>query len=113
MKVGMKYYNYQRAKQLIEELKVHTLVSAELGMNEDWYYTVEDIWNNKDGYLVNLDKEGLKIFGIDGSNWATPTLVLKFSDGREISLECSVGENSLENKPDFRYISRVESKRKS
>ena len=40
---AMKNYNFNKAKQLIEESK-DNLASASLGMHEDWFWTAETIW---------------------------------------------------------------------
>ncbi len=82
----MKYYDYKKAKSIIEENKSKGLVEASLGMKEDWYWTAEVIWDN-DKYITEL-KEDIKIAGINGSNWATPVLELFYSDETKITLNC-------------------------
>ena len=39
-------------------------------------------------FSVNLEDKYLTIAGIDGSYWATPTLVLIFQDGTEQTIDC-------------------------
>ena len=41
----MKTYDFSKAKQLISE-NAENLVSASLGMHEDWAWTAETIWEN-------------------------------------------------------------------
>ena len=41
----MKTYDFLKAKQLISE-NAENLVSASLGMHEDWAWTAETIWEN-------------------------------------------------------------------
>ena len=73
----MRTYDFLKAKQLISE-NAENLVSASLGMHEDWCWTAETIWENGE-YKSNFptDEETLekhKIAGINGSTWATPTM---------------------------------------
>lgn len=63
----MAKYNFILAKQIINSTK--NLSSASLGMKEDWFWTA----------------------GINGSDWATPILHLKFNDGSEKWFECFEG----------------------
>lgn len=79
-------YDFKKAKAIIEENK-DKLLSADLGMSEDWYYTAEEIWNGEDGYVVDLDTAQV-IAGINGSAWATPVLRLSFSNGQYQDFEC-------------------------
>jgi hypothetical protein len=82
----MKHYDYEKSKSIIKENKSKGLVEASLGMQEDWYWTAETIWN--DGKYVRVLKENTKIAGIDGSTWATPVLELTYSDETKITLNC-------------------------
>ena len=41
----MKTYDFSKAKQLIKE-NAENLVSASLGMHEDWGWTAQTIWEN-------------------------------------------------------------------
>lgn len=118
----MKYYDYDKAKQLIEENK-ENLSSASLGMHEDWSWTADTIWSggeyqkellsNKEAEDMNAKyheqrKAGMSMFdekykdydacfvaGIRGSEWATPTLNLVFCDGSDKMIECSYGEQEV------------------
>jgi hypothetical protein len=82
----MKYYDYDKAKSIIEENKNKGLVEAILGMKEDWNWTSETIWDN--GKYVMVLEEDTEIAGISGSTWATPVLELFYSDETKITLNC-------------------------
>ena len=41
----MKNYNFKKVKELIENSK-DCIISASLGMYEDWFWTAETIWEN-------------------------------------------------------------------
>lgn len=81
-------YDYQKAKKLIQESV--GLASASLGMAEDWFWTGETVWENGE-FKKELDTPGLLLGGIDGSSWATPSLMLVFSDGVERLIACHDG----------------------
>lgn len=121
----MKKYNYDKVKSLIEENK-ENLLSATLGMHEDWFWTADDVW--KDGeYTLELmsneeaekmneswmksREDGLSIFsdeardmmkhcvsGIYASS-ATPALRLKFKDGEDWMIPVYVGESDKDAPP--------------
>lgn len=88
----MKYYDYKKAKSLIEENK-DNLSTASLGMHEDWFWTADTVWMDGE-YKVELI-EGLEIDGIDGSKWATPALQLEYKDGSEKMIPCFKGESDV------------------
>ena len=100
----MKTYDFSKAKQLISE-NAENLVSASLGMHEDWAWTSETIWENgnyksdfpTDEQLI----EKHEIAGINGSTWATPTIELIFNDGEERMHACYKGESSGTRSPFF------------
>lgn len=90
-------YDFKKAKQFIEENK-ESIESASMGMHEDWFWTAETIF--KDGeYLVDLEKEDLKIGGISGSYWATPVLQIEYKDGQSKTYHCH--DNGEHREPDF------------
>ncbi len=79
----MKYYDYEKAKKTIKSHldnpgKYGKLLSASLGMEEDWFCTAETVWHNGK-YLVKLTDK-TNIVGINRSYWATPVLELEFED---------------------------------
>lgn len=83
----MAQYNFNLAKQIINSSA--KLLRAELGMQEDWFWTADDVWNKNEGFSQSFN-EGI-IAGISGSYWATPTLRLVFEDGSEKWFECYEG----------------------
>ena len=87
----MKYYDYKKAKEIIKSHldnpgKYGKLLSASLGMNEDWNWTAETIWHNSK-YLVKLTDK-TNIAGINKSYWATPVLELEFENEFTIKTPC-------------------------
>lgn len=89
----MSDYNFKKAKKIIEKYKKQ-IVSADYGMSQDWFWTAQEIWNKKDGFLIDLDTV-TKIGGISGSVWDTPELKLFKKDGTYIGIACS--KKSKEN----------------
>lgn len=82
----MKYYDYNKAKELIKEYKKLGLVTAELGMKEDWYWTAETIW--EEGKYTKRLNDKTNIGGINRSTWATPILKLETKDNSIINKNC-------------------------
>lgn len=94
----MKYYDYDTAKRMIQ-LKSDVLESASLGMEEDWFWTGQTVY--EDGKFVEELIQGeTEIAGIGGSNWATPAIHLVYKDGREEMLDCYTGDSDCE-KPEW------------
>jgi hypothetical protein len=93
----MKKYDYAKAQKLILKNQ-KKLATASLGMQEDWSWTAETVFD--DGKFTAVLSGEPTIGGIKGSAWATPTLELKFKDGTTKHLECFVGKTSKE-KPAF------------
>jgi hypothetical protein len=81
----MKYYDYNKAKELIKQYKKLGLITAELGMQEDWYWTAETIWEN--GKYTTRLNDKTNIGGINRSMWATPILKLDFDD-HLLNIDC-------------------------
>jgi hypothetical protein len=120
----MKKYNYDKAKKLIDENK-DNILSASLGMHEDWFWTADTIWENgqyKKILLTNdeagkrceeyLDKrrggmsllseeamsyDDFMVNGLFCSDWATPTLQLCFADGNDKMIPCYQDEEAKED----------------
>lgn len=86
----MAKYDFKSAKQYIE-IHRDQIESASMGMHEDWFWTAQTVFEN-DEFRLDLDEDGLKLGGIDGSYWATPTLEIKFKDGREERKDCFTGD---------------------
>lgn len=96
-----KKYDFKKAAELIEREKSLGLVSAEMGMRSDWFWTAEEVWDEKAGYLklfVSLPweeemvktilDEGARVGGIDGTVWDVPILKLIYKDGKTWEVEC-------------------------
>ena len=83
----MKYYDYEKAKQLIEKHK-DELACANMGMTGDWHMTAVEVWAG--GEYVEPVKG--KLAGIEDSYWATPTIRLTFKDGRFMEEPCWIDE---------------------
>ena len=81
----MKHYDYNKAKEIINN-HLDGLKEVSLGMEEDWFWTGETIW--EDGLYKNELNDEILIGGINGSNWATPIIRLTFEDGSETELDC-------------------------
>jgi hypothetical protein len=86
----MKYYDFEKAKETIKSyLKDNRgygkLISASLGMQEDWFWTADTIWEN--GKFKRFTG---KVAGINRSYWATPTLELEFEDEFSFRTPCYI-----------------------
>lgn len=86
----MKYYDFEKAKNYIEQHKA-SIHSASLGFHEDWFWTAETIFEDGE-FVKDLSNPELKIGGINGSYWATPTLDVNYFDGFQEQIECSKGD---------------------
>lgn len=95
----MKNYDFEKAKRFIDEHK-DEILNASLGMDEDWFWTAETIFEDGE-YTVDLLEDGLVILGIEGSYWATPTLEVNYKDGRSVKYDCFNGESDGPNKSPF------------
>lgn len=122
----MKTYDFNRAKAIIEEHK-DSIISATLGMHEDWFWTAETIWEDhsfkkhlpdnaddihneylqkrRDGMsLLSVEAnkyDSILIAGIYGSGWATPTLQLRFRDGSDKMIPCYSGSSDVSRPSDL------------
>jgi hypothetical protein len=91
-------YDFKKAKETILEHK-DNLRSASLGMHEDWFWTVEEVFS-EDEFTVDLETIE-KIGGIASSNWATPTLQLEFKDGTDKMIPCHDDTPHTKTQPPF------------
>ena len=87
----MKIYDFDKMKMLIEEYKNKGLVNMRAGMLEDWTLTSAIVWDRKNGHSNAFTS--LRIRGIPGSHWATPTIELKFEDGSTLQGDCYVSKD--------------------
>jgi len=88
----MKKYDFAKAKRLIEENQEH-IQDAYLGMYEDWFWTGEEVFNDEDGFTVNLDSVET-IASISGSSWATPCLRVSLKSGADKCIACFVDDGA-------------------
>jgi len=95
----MKKYNFKLIKEWIQE-NSDKILSAELGMKEDWWWTAETVY--EDGkFTKDLDAGGLLIAGIDGSKWATPVMRVTYKDETVAYKNVFEGESSGPRNPYF------------
>lgn len=94
----MANYNYDLAMKTIQKYS-DLLESATMGMQEDWFWTAECVYENG-SFKYELDKQP-ELAGIKGSRWATPTLQLCFKDGTEKFLDCYDGDVNITNRPEW------------
>lgn len=88
----MKTYDYAAAKAFIEKNR-DKITEASLGMHEDWFWTAETVFENGE-FQIDLTQEKLLIGGIKGSDWATPSLQVRYDDGTEEFYPMFNGTNS-------------------
>lgn len=97
----MKSYDFAKAKKFIED-NISSINSALLGMDEDWYWTAETIF--EDGaFKVDLENPDCFIGGLKSSSWATPTLEIEYKDGIIKKYNCYIGESDGARCPEFLY----------
>ena len=78
----MTYYDPSTIKRIIEDHKAD-VIYAVVGMQEDWSWTAETVF--EDGmYTVDLSGERVLLAGIEGSSWATPVIHLHLKDGNTL-----------------------------
>ncbi len=97
----MKTYDFAKAKKFIED-NISSINTASLGMDEDWFWTAETIFENGT-FTVDLEQPDCKIGGINGSTWATPTLEIEYKDGSFKKYNCYIGESDGARCPDFMF----------
>ena len=96
----MRYYDYEKAKNLIEENN-DKIVRAFLGIKEDWFWTAEPVWENGK-YILDLDDKP-NILGIKGSKWGTPAIRLYYEGGENTIIECYYQDGEQSEKPDIEF----------
>ena len=88
----MKHYNTKFIREYIEQHK-EQIVRADCFMREDYSWTCETVF--EDGQLrkgFNWNDNYLRVAGITGSTWATPTMEVEFIDGHTESVECWIDD---------------------
>ena len=85
-----KHYDYKKAKatikQYLSDQGFGQLISASLGMEEDWFWTGVTIW--EDGKFTHKLSKNTKLAGIDRSYFATPILELETEDNFKLKIPC-------------------------
>ena len=94
----MKHYNKKFIREYIENHK-EQIESVECFMREDYGWTCETVF--EDGEFCkgfNWKDDYLRVSGLTGSTWATPTMEVEFKDGRTEIIECWIddGERASE-----------------
>jgi hypothetical protein len=93
----MKYYSLKEAEKIIRKLKRagEQIEGAYLGMSGDWSMTSEPVYENGE-FIVKGGVHGtIRLAGITGSMWATPTLRVQFKDGKFSEFPCFIDEDEL------------------
>lgn len=86
----MKNYDFELAEKIIETFCRSTDVDrVSMGMQEDWFWTAEDVYS--DGKILPNLKEKV-IGGINGSRWATPVIQVDLSNGETHTFNCYTQE---------------------
>ena len=87
----MKYYDFEKAKKIIEEQK-DEIEHAELGMSEMWKYTCECVFK-KGKFQTDLSKR-TEIRGVEhsepGFEYNRPTLKLFYKNGKIKNIRCYI-----------------------
>ena len=94
----MKHYNTKFIREYIEQHK-EQIESVDCFMREDYDWTCETVFEDCEfckGF--NWKDDYLRVAGITGSTWATPTMEVEFKDGRTEIIECWIddGERASE-----------------
>ena len=95
----MKTYDFESAFKYIQKYSDY-IDTASLGIKEDWMWTAETIYEN-DKFNIELTKKDIRIAGIKGSTWGTPSLEILFKDNTQILKDCYVGKSDKGKPIDF------------
>lgn len=82
----MKCYDAQMIKNFIES-KQYDIESVVCGMQGDWFWTAQTVYENGD-YNVDLSGKTVDIAGICSSTWATPIMRIEYKNGDCEEIEC-------------------------
>lgn len=87
----MKYYSKKIITDFIEAYK-QEIQSVDVGMDEDWFWTAETVWNVEVGYYncMITDNDNITIAGIGGSRWATPVMRVYYNDDSIRIIPCYI-----------------------
>jgi hypothetical protein len=72
------------------------IVSADIGMFEDWFWTAEPIFEN-DAITQDLSKKIATSGGVNGSDWATPIIRIKTKDDQTIEYQVYTTDEQVVN----------------
>lgn len=89
----MKIYDFKNVKKIIEEKKIN-IDYVQLGMEEDWGWTNETVFENGE-YEDCLGNEN--IAGISGSTWATPIMRITYKSGEQEQFNSYIDDNEEED----------------
>ena len=87
----MKSYDFNGIKRYCQ-MHSDIIDTVVAGINEDWFWTAEEVYS-EGKFKVEIDSPMLKIGGISGSSWATPTMLVTFKDGTETRKPAFIGES--------------------
>ncbi len=88
----MKNFDFKKAFDIIESKK-DIIEEASMGMHEDWFWTAETVFE-KGEYNHDLQNNAPE-YHLRGSQWATPVLILTYTNGQQEAFETSTGETEL------------------
>lgn len=88
----MKSYDIEKAKVIINN-KTSILMSASIGLYEDWFWTASTVFENFE--WTKEINQGDEIAGLTGSTWATPVVRLFYLDGTDECIPCYMGDSEL------------------
>lgn len=84
----MKKYNAKLIRDFVEANKIK-IKTVHLGMKEDWMWTNQPLYDaDNGGYQFDLSNGDVTVAGITGSYWATPVMVVCFTDGKAEVIPC-------------------------
>lgn len=98
----MKYYSKRVITNYVNAHK-DEIKDVTVGMEEDWFWTAEIIYDNVNGFYDVLDSfeedsDLIEVAGICGSSWATPVMRVSFLDGTDEVLDCWKDDHAQEDK---------------
>lgn len=90
----MKYYSKKIIQDYIEAHK-DRLTYVEVGMEEDWFWTSEEVWDMETGYHLSASSDDkIQVAGISSSYWATPVMKVHYKDEEEAHIiPCYASDN--------------------
>lgn len=106
----MKKYNAKLIRDFVKANKTK-IKTVHIGMKEDWFWTNKLVYDAKNGWHnFFLFRRTVYVRGICGSYWATPVMLVCFTDGKEEIIPCYLDdgvEASKEDKAEMRDIAKI------